>query len=233
MFTTPHPPTDGSTTSSEHAGTYKTSQLRIRRDRFNKPGTCKSAPLDHRRASADSLHSHSTTEVVDQSHGIKPSSSHMSAEYSPYQATNAEVEVKDEGQDKADPTQGEAIRSSDPILSYITTARLRLGLPVESDRHSVETSRESVVVSSGPIAGIRDLRLLSRRLSSLQAVLDQDTAVQGEGSSGDFVYCLRGDLGSLKVRCNPYDLRIVESEEARVQGRYYTVSAFSVAEVST
>ena len=46
------------------------------------------------------------------------------------------------------------------------------------------------------------------------------------------MYCLRKDLGRLNSRYNPYDLRIVSSEKARTLESYYTVSAFTVTEVS-
>jgi len=122
-----------------------------------------------------------------------------------------------------------AQEQSDPISSYITSARLCLGLEVRPERNPSKGEREDVLATAGPIAGIKDLKRLSRDLSNLRS--PQVRLKQGL-DRGDFVYCLRKDVGSLRERYNPYNLEIVSSEQARSQRKYFTVSAFSVTKVS-
>ena len=114
----------------------------------------------------------------------------------------------------------------DPLLSYISTARQKLGLNMVPNRYPLAAERESLVATSGPIAGIRDLKVLSRRLSHLQSTL-----THYDSDLGDFVYCLRQRFGDAKTRYNPYDLSIVTSENARAQSTYWTASAFNVSKV--
>lgn len=121
-----------------------------------------------------------------------------------------------------------AQQQSDPISSYITSARLCLGLEVRPERNPSKEERENVLATAGPIAGIKDLKRLSRDLSNLRS--PQLRFKQGL-DRGDFVYCLRRDVGSLRERYNPYNLEIVSSEQASSQRKYSTVSAFSVTEV--
>lgn len=121
----------------------------------------------------------------------------------------------------------------DPILVYITTQRAKLGLETfptnnpEELECSEEKFRHSLVATSAPIAGVKDLKLFSRRLASLLSEQQHlgDTAT----IANEFVYAVwRGDCRS----CNPYDLCIVPPDKARSQQRYCTISAFTVTEVS-
>ncbi len=87
------------------------------------------------------------------------------------------------------------------------------------------------MATSGPIAGIKDLRMVSKRLSNLQGATAKQSGSHMQPGS-EFIYCLRQDVGDLRMRYNPYNLQIVAPEKARALGSYYTVSAVSVAQVS-
>ena len=116
------------------------------------------------------------------------------------------------------------------LLSFIVSSRVALGLGTEACRQPAATEREQVLLSSGPIAGVRDLKAVSRRLASMQAFSPH----QVDRVSSDptqFVYCLRQDTLHPRLRPNPYNLVIVGATQARAQGTYYTVSAFTVARV--
>jgi hypothetical protein len=119
--------------------------------------------------------------------------------------------------------------SRDPILDYITNQRERLGLETIATKYpdvsEASSYREALVAASAPVAGIKDLQLLSKKLASAKRVQQRDKCA---AIANEFVYALRKDAAG---DCNPYDMRIVSSERARAHGSYYTVSAFNVAEV--
>lgn len=103
---------------------------------------------------------------------------------------------------------------------------------MRTERDPLPADRESVMATSGPITGIKDLKMVSKKLSGLQGTSAKQRGLCVQQSGSDFVYCLRRDLGDLKRRYDPYDLEIVASERARRLGTYHTVSAFSVSQVS-
>lgn len=239
--------------------TYKTSKLR--RERFKKPPTCKSAPLGHRQPAdlAKGICSHSATNLNEhpQVRGdpftgpeVKyPQPALHNLDHTAHKENPSETVVKPvnslqklESDDCIKLASYSQIQvspprlDSDPVISYITSTRLQLGLDSQPEKNPLPSERESLVASSKPITGVKDLKLLSRKLSSLQTALEKSFSHDGrsmdsESALVDFVYCLRRDLGNLKMRLNPYALRIVSSEMARAHERYYTVSAFSVAKV--
>ena len=248
----PHPPAYISAAEPPvPVAAYRTSQLR--RERFKRPAACKSAPLGRQhggppgpasRLLPEAAHSHSATELnghVHYSASRNEKSGAYREELQPHKtASFAENDHEQPPQHTSNDSQYLYSQlSSDPVISYITSARLKLGLETSP------TSCPSDPVSGGSLlsssskpmhvaAGIKDLKMLSRRLTSLQAtVAHREQTTEEEGlDPGGFVYCLRKDLGSLVSRCNPYDLTIVSSEKARTLERYYTVSAFTVTEVS-
>lgn len=116
----------------------------------------------------------------------------------------------------------------DPVLAYITAQRAKLGLqtsPMKNpDVLEADRFRESVVATSAPVTGIKDLQMLSKKLQ-----LEPKASVNAAIAS-DFVYALRGN-SSVNVCFNMFDLRIVSSEKARKHSTYYTISAFSIAQV--
>ena len=209
----PHPPTmsgSGPLTS----GVYKTTQ--VRKERFKKVGNCKSAPLRHPILTSTSENKSLSTTNLDNS-----STSHLFERRDPL----LKGLTHPESHQKCD----------DPILSYIKSARDSLGLTTEpaqgySGASAHDSLRESLLVSSGPIASVKDLKLLSRRLSSLHSVHYEATNkyANEESVGGGFVYALRKEN---QKRCNVYDLYITQPDRAKAQGRFYTVSAFSVSEV--
>lgn len=113
----------------------------------------------------------------------------------------------------------------DSVLDFIITQREYLGLETEATKYpdgsEASNYRETVMATSAPVAGIKDLQLLSKRLAGAQKEPHRDIA-------NEFVYALRRDVPG---DSNPYDLHIVSSERARMHDSYYTVSAFNVAEV--
>ena len=228
---------------------YRTSQLR--RERFKKPAACKSAPLSHQcngspgpasRQLPETARSHSATDLNGQ---VQYPAGHSEKSSADRKERHIQVQFAETEQyQDVNPctlSENKSLHShlaSDPVISYITSARLKLSLDTRPDSHPLEpVDRGSLLSTSKPVhvaAGIKDLKMLSRRLSSLQAAMEyrEKTSTVKEGSDpSGFVYCLRKDLGSLNMRYNPYDLRIVSSEKARAMGRYYTISAFTVTEV--
>ena len=219
----PHPPPDLKEDGAPPK-TYKTAQLR--KGRFKKPAVCRSAPPDcmleegrlklqeegHAHSETNLGNWNSTSELIGGSQKDKQVQSTVACAPAISLATASSLESSQQ--------------QLDPILSYITSVRLSLGLEVKPERNSSEGERESMLTTTGPIAGIKDLKRLSRNLLNLQNA-------QGHlAQRGDFVYCLRRDMGNLKERYNPYNLEIVSLEQARAQGKYFTVSAYSVTEVS-
>ena len=165
----------------------------LRRDRFKKFGNCKSAPI-----SAKAPRSSTTSD----------SKSHSS--------TNFTCTV-----------DNQTLSTSDPVQEYIEHSRESLGLETVPLQHSTDTStpaglRESLLVSSGPITGVRDLKALSRRLSEISS------PTKNSSSSVEFIYALSKDN---KKGCPVYDLYVTSADKARAQGRYYTISALNVSEV--
>lgn len=226
----PHPPPDLKADSTPPK-TYRTAQLR--KGRFKKQAACRSAPPDctleegrlkppekgHAHSETDLSNWNSTSELIEDSQKNKQ-----------VQFETGDILACAPAQDNLSLATASSLESSqqqvDPILSYITSVRVSLGLEVKPERNPTEGERESMLTTAGPIAGIKDLKRLSRNLLNLQSA-------QGKlAQRGDFVYCLRRDMGSLKERYNPYNLEIVSLEQARAQGKYFTVSAFSVTEVS-
>lgn len=184
---------------------YKTTQLR--RDRFKKPlPSWKSDP------SFNPVKESKETKTQDES-GL--TTSHSATELqNGYHKTELSPPLKDQ-------------ETTDPILSYITTARYNLGMDTKPERSPSSTdagvvSREMAIADSGPITGVKDLKLLSRRLSSMS-----DTTLTH--SSVEFVYALRKES---EVRFNPYDLSIVSAEKARSHQTYYTISPYSITKVN-
>lgn len=119
----------------------------------------------------------------------------------------------------------------DSVLAYITTQRERLGLETVAmknpDASEATSFRETFVATSAPVAGIKDLQQLSKKLAIAQKEPRRDRSV---AIANEFVYALRKDVG-VAGDFNPYDLHMVPSETARMHTSYYTISAFSVAEV--
>ncbi len=120
--------------------------------------------------------------------------------------------------------QSETVKESDSAFEYIMQARKRLGLQTEPLQNPAEETsldpRERVVVSSGPIASVKDLRMFSRKLSEINTPMRSEL---------DFVYAL---IQRKKTGCSVYDLCITHPDKARTQPTYYTISAFNVSEVS-
>ena len=191
---------------------YKTSQLR--RERFKKSSSCRSAPLVHPNGKDKS------TDEYDE----------FENEPGTLNGSRSAVELENSAPEVSVPLLNSVVKNqeADPILAYITTARYKLGLGTKPERYlsmlssaDAGTTRETAIAGSGPITGVKDLKLLSRRLSSLSDTM----AAHG---SVEFVYALRSDIPS---KFNPYDLRIVSAEEARTHQSYYTISAYSVTQV--
>ena len=116
--------------------------------------------------------------------------------------------------------------SEDPILTYIKQSRECLGLDTVPSQHMSDVStsvtmRESLLVSSAPITGVKDLKVLSRRLSGFDSPTKRDSTVE-------FVYAVAKENSR---GCSVYDLCITEPDRAKAQESYYTVSAFNVSEV--
>lgn len=223
----PHPPPPDLKAGSAPPKTYKTAQLR--KGRFKKPAVCRSAPPDRmleegRLKPQEKGHAHSETDLSNWNSTIGDSQDKQ------VQFETGDTVAYAPAIDSLSLAAASSLESSqqqlDPILSYITSVRLGLGLEVKPERNPSEGERESMLTTTGPIAGIKDLKRLSRNLLNLQ------NAQGNLAQRGDFVYCLRRDMGSLKERYNPYNLEIVSLEQARAQGKYFTVSAFSVTEVS-
>lgn len=135
--------------------------------------------------------------------------------------------------------EGGASKSSlddvDPILAHITAKRSRLGLETTATKNpesEAESCRASLLASSGPVTGIRDLKALSKKLASFRSEHEGGVGQRRERevAASDFVYALRRE-STASAKVNPYDLYIVSAEVARRRGRYYTISAFSIAEV--
>lgn len=120
----------------------------------------------------------------------------------------------------------------DPILAYITAQRSRLGLQTmitrNPDASEANTFRESLVATLAPVAGIKDLQHLSKKLAGVEREPQGDRRAV---FANEFVYALRRDVG-VASEYNPYNLVIVPSDRARIHSNYYTISAFNVAEVS-
>lgn len=122
----------------------------------------------------------------------------------------------------------------DPILAHITAQRSRLGLqttPTKSpDTAEGSNYMDLLLATSEPIAGVRDLKKLSKKLSHMR--LESEGRVQERKViARDFVYAVqKGDRGR-GAKYNPYDLRIVPADIARQHSLHYTISAFSVSEV--
>ncbi len=116
------------------------------------------------------------------------------------------------------------LQRRDPVLAYITAQRSKLHLDTIPNGNPEEEVRDSLVATSGPIAGIKDLKLLSRKLLELQG------GGKEQNSVSDFVYAIR-ESGDGKCVINPYNICIVASEIARRHDVYYTISPFCVAEV--
>lgn len=222
----PHPPPDLKADGALPK-TYKTAQLR--KGRFKKPAVCRSAPPDHmleegRLKPQEKGHAHSETDLSNWNSTFKLIGDGQ--EDKQVQSTVACAPATNNLSLAAAASLESSQQQLDPILSYITSVRLSMGLEVKPERNPSEGERESMLTTTGPIAGIKDLKRLSRNLLNLQ------NAQGNLAQRGDFVYCLRRDMGSLKERYNPYNLQIVSLEQARGQGKYFTVSAFSVTEVS-
>lgn len=225
----PHPPPDLNADSAPPK-TYKTAQLR--KGRFKKQAACRSAPPDctleeGRLKQPEKGHAHSETDLIinnwsSTSKLIGDSQKNKQVQFETGDILACAPAIDNTSLATASSLEG-GQQQLDPILSYITSIRLSLGLEVKPERNPTEGERESILTTAGPIAGIKDLKRLSRNLLNLQSA---------QAHRGDFVYCLRRDMGSLKERYNPYNLEIVSLEQARAQGKYFTVSAFSVTEVS-
>lgn len=84
-----------------------------------------------------------------------------------------------------------------------------------------EDPMESLLASSGPITGVRDLKTFSRRRSGFNLPVKS-------GVSVEFVYALTRQN---KKGCSVYDVYITSADKARAQKQYYTISAFNVSEV--
>lgn len=111
----------------------------------------------------------------------------------------------------------------DHILAFIVIQRAKIGRMTEARRRPEED--KSLSTASAHIAGVKDLKLFSWKILQLQL---EDSHV---ASANDFVYALVRE--GVDGQRNPYDLCIVASSKARSQDKYYTISAFSVSEVST
>ena len=166
---------------------YRTSQLR--RERFKKPAVCKSAPLGHQhsgppgpasRQLPEATHSHSATELNRHVHypvGCNEKSSAYREEPKPRIPSFAETDHEQPPQRTLNDSQYSYSQlASDPVISCITSTRLKLGLGTGPNSHpSDPVGGESLPATSKPVhvaAGIRDLKMLSRRLSSLQAAVE-------------------------------------------------------------
>ena len=117
----------------------------------------------------------------------------------------------------------------DSVLDFIITQRERLGLETEAtkfpDGSEAANYRETMMATSAPVTGIKDLQQLSKRLASVQKEPGREKCA---AIANEFVYALRRDVAG---NFNPYDLHIVSSERARIHESYYTISAFNVSEV--
>ncbi len=119
-------------------------------------------------------------------------------------------------------------------MAYIVSQRLRLGLDTLAmkfpDESKSSNYRASLVATSAPIAGIKDLKMLSRKLSNMQ-MDSKFGGTKAAAIANEFVYALRKDTNAA-VNFNPYDLFIVSPDIARQYSKHYTVSAFNISEVS-
>ena len=228
------PPSDSAEADNVPLMTYKTAHLR--RGRFKKPAACKSAPPDRKSGNKpqERDYAYSETDLSANRYSTSETKTRVEegGQQMQFEAGEAQGIVSSARDTVHSLTGRGALKSqqqSDSIASYITSARLCLGLKVNPERIPSEGERESILATAGPIAGIKDLKRLSRDLSSLQST---QLRLKHGSDIGDFVYCLRRDVGNLRERFNPYNLEIVSSEQARAQRKYFTVSAFSVAEVS-
>lgn len=111
----------------------------------------------------------------------------------------------------------------DSVQEYIENSRDCLGLTTVPLQHPSEADikTESLLASSGPITGVRDLKTFSRRRLELSSPVSRDMSVQ-------FVYALTRPNNK---GCSVYDMYITSAEKARAQKQYYTISAFNVSEV--
>lgn len=226
------PPNDSAEADDVPLKTYKIANLR--KGRFKKPVVCKSAPPDHMLAEErnkpherDYAYSETDLSVNSSTSEINEGGQMGKQMQLETDETQLVLSAFDTVHSLTKPLKAQ--QQSDPISSYITSARLCLGLEVRPERNPSKGEREDVLATARPIAGIKDLKRLSRDLSNLRS--PQLRLKQGL-DRGDFVYCLRRNVGSLRERYNPYNLEIVSSEQARSQRKYFTVSAFSVTEVS-
>ena len=125
-------------------------------------------------------------------------------------------------------------RDDDPILAHITTQRSRLGLktvPTKCpDEAEGDNYRQSLLATTAPIAGVKDLKNLSRKLSHMR-VVSEGRLSEREAMASDFVYALERQKTACGAKFNPYDLYIVPAEVARRHGKHYTISTFSISEV--
>ena len=181
------------TASSPPSSSSVYKTLQLRRNRFAKFGGCKSAPLLEK-----------TVTVLKEAHSEMKSQS----------STDVLEEIDNSP-------------SEDPLLTYIKQSRECLGLDTAPSQHASDVStsvnlRESLLVLSGPITGVKDLKALSRRLSGFNSPTKSSSTVE-------FVYAVAKE--NLRG-CSVYDLYITEPDKARAQESYYTVSAFNVSEVS-
>ena len=132
-------------------------------------------------------------------------------------------------------TSSQLRSDSDPVLAYIVSQRLKLGLKTVAMKFPDEAEslnfRASLVASSAPIAGIKDLQMFSKKISNMQpdSKFGRSKAV---AIGNEFVYALRKDTTNPAVNFNPYNLYIVSPDIARQYGKHYTVSAFTISEVT-
>lgn len=216
----PQPPITGG--DPIHTHIYKTSQ--VRKERFKKVGSCKSAPQRYSALiTSDDIKSCSVTNLL----GSSKCSATGLIEGNETVLNSSLASNHDSDQ----------YLVHDPIFLYIQSARKSIGLETNLMQESVDDSatctlRESLLVSAGPIASIKDLHLLSRRLSNFYTEPSKNRATDKSVTTklgSDFAYALRREN---KKRCNVYDLYITEQDKAKAHGDFYTVSAFSVSEVS-
>ena len=123
------------------------------------------------------------------------------------------------------------VESTDPVLAYIMSQRLRLGLKTEAMKYPDESERETLVAMPAPITGIKDLRTFSKKLSSLHSSESKVGQGRAAAIANEFVYALRKD-SNIAVRFNPYDIYMVSPDTARRHDKHYTVSAFTISKVS-
>ena len=132
-----------------------------------------------------------------------------------------------------DDKTGQHPSAEDEILCWIKTAQSKLGLVFKQenyvchlDQSTGNSTRESVVAVGGPVAGVKDLKLLLQQ-RSLQKMNTLNAFLEA-----DFAYAVRVDQDVPNNKCNPYNLRLVSSDIALAFDVHYTVSAYYVTEVS-